>query len=306
VHRGRVVAFLSSSLKITTQAMYQRELEYFSNEMVSRGVDWTSLREEDLDWTIADFLVERYESTCSSQGLASAASLVAAIVKRNPRIRLTVSWKCLDLWRQKHPPVQAPAMPKALHKALINCLLIANQPVVAAVVVVTFDGVLRASECLKLTAKSFLRTAGAYVAILGVTKRGMDQKVVLTNVATLAWLDAYFDRYPMAPEGKTFDISYNRLNYWLRRGSQAFGFGHLRWSSHSLRRGGATAMVLDGHPFKDVQVYGRWLSERSCREYLRKGEVAMLKAEANVDEDSQRLVAVLGAMGADVFKLLPK
>jgi len=303
---GRVSAFLLSSLKSAASQQYANQLELFSNEMQARGIQWRDLPEDVLDWTVADFIVERYEASLSSSGLAASAQLVAALVKSNPRVRLTVSWKCLDTWRAKHPPVQAPAIPKLLWQATINYLMVVGQPHVAAIILLLFVAVLRASEGLGLTKSTLVRTAGAYVVLLGVTKRGMDQKVVVTDTFAVQWLDKFFEQYEPHSDGRLFPVSYNRINYWLQKAALHFGYGHLRWTSHSLRRGGATSMLLEGIGFKDVQLYGRWLSERSCREYLRKGEVSMLRDDAKVSVECRRRLELLGSLGLTVFSLVPK
>ena len=54
------------------------------------------------------------------------------------------------------------------------------------------------------------------------------------------------------------------------------GFGAECWTSHGLRRGGATHLLLNGWSIENIMQFGRWLSPRSCREYLRKAEALSL------------------------------
>ena len=47
-----------------------------------------------------------------------SALLLAAMAKRRPRRRYKVAWKCLDVWRVRTPPRQAPTVPLDLGWAL--------------------------------------------------------------------------------------------------------------------------------------------------------------------------------------------
>ena len=64
---------------------------------------------------------------------------------------------------------------------------------------------------------------------------------------------------------------------WLKFAASWIGFGDLEVTSHSIRRGGATALLSLGYAFNDVQLDGRWSSDRSVREYLRRGQTALLR-----------------------------
>ena len=61
------------------------------------------------------------------------------------------------------------------------------------------------------------------------------------------------------------------FRYWLRKLTQILGVDSLVLTSHSFRRGGASTMLHQGVTFGNIAVHGRWASESSCREYLRRG-----------------------------------
>jgi hypothetical protein len=70
---------------------------------------------------------------------------------------------------------------------------------------------------------------------------------------------------------------YSTLRRWMRRGAFALGLNEETFSSHSCRRGGATSMALGGAYLASIMLAGRWQSESSCRLYIRRGEVALLR-----------------------------
>ena len=47
--------------------------------------------------------------------------------------------------------------------------------------------------------------------------------------------------------------------------SRFAGFGSLSVTSHSMRRGGATQLLIQTTPMSDILLFGRWASEKSAR-----------------------------------------
>eukprot|EP00974_Lingulodinium_polyedra_P069368 6717226-Lingulodinium_polyedra.AAC.1 len=62
---------------------------------------------------------------------------------------------------------------------------------------------------------------------------------------------------------------------------QQLGFAELHVTTHSLRRGGATHLLMLGADLGSIMLRGRWASERSAREYLRRGQLAVLRTNFN-------------------------
>lgn len=75
------------------------------------------------------------------------------------------------------------------------------------------------------------------------------------------------------------------------------------WRSHSLRRGGATALMELGWGFSDVQLYGRWASESSARENIRLGQSAVARLHNSMAPEVWRRCEVLAGGCCDAFKL---
>jgi integrase len=89
-----------------------------------------------------------------------------------------------------------------------------------------------------------------------------------------------------------FTLSYNQLQRGLRKCFSLLGVGG-HWSSHGFRRGGATALLQSGVPLPTIAVLGRWQSERSMREYLRLGELSILKMEQSLQPEVNRRILAL-------------
>eukprot|EP00972_Heterocapsa_arctica_P107079 15774467-Heterocapsa_arctica.AAC.1 len=80
------------------------------------------LDEHELDWLLAERVVDIYEETDGAGGLGTAATLVAAVSKVNPRHCYKTAWKALDVWRARRPPAQALAVPWQLAFGMVSWL----------------------------------------------------------------------------------------------------------------------------------------------------------------------------------------
>lgn len=138
-----------------------------------------------------------------------------------------------------------------------------------------FQGLLRASEfCAGALTWSQLREIHNGMRI---TVPFSKTKLTPTSIAVGSRLDC-LDIFRAAqdvlrlqgspkPEGPVISLSYDRFNSMLK-GFYKLAFGTcLGISSHSLRRGGTTALVAAGVPEEVIQLQGRW-SSRAWRDYI--------------------------------------
>jgi hypothetical protein len=98
----RVHSFLFSALHGTTADRYQASVDTFNSD---RGLDLSSMTEEDLDYALADEVVQMWEDggvTCV--GISLASVLLAAMSKTFPRYSLKTAWRCLDVWHARALP----------------------------------------------------------------------------------------------------------------------------------------------------------------------------------------------------------
>eukprot|EP00959_Pyramimonas_sp_CCMP1952_P091797 1921673-Pyramimonas_sp.AAC.1 len=74
--------------------------------------------------------------------------------------------------------------------------------------------------------------------------------------STVAWFDHYAFRFPAKPGDRVCPVSYPRFQRWLQKAADALGFGAVHWTSHGLRRGGATGLLARGAPLADSILFG--------------------------------------------------
>eukprot|EP00973_Karenia_brevis_P068924 9582771-Karenia_brevis.AAC.1 len=67
-------------------------------------------------------------------------------------------------------------------------------------------------------------------------------------------------------------ISYTGVLKLCRQYAQLLGAEALNLTTHTFRRSGASELHKLGVNFADTCLFGRWLSDKAAREYIRKGE----------------------------------
>lgn len=284
--------FLLGALQASSQAAYEAALDDFMLFCNQQHVPFAQLDEERQDWLLAEHLFDLREADPVRRQHGDV--LVSALRKVLPGRRYRTACKVLERWGAELPSRQAPACPDRLLYANIVLLQAWEERDAACVALMCFCGLMRVSECLRLTPRMFVHGKGYVLFLLGATKRGVEDRVLLQNPAVVNRVLSYLHWKAAPKDRRVFEVSYWRFNRLLRHAAGALGFGRLDLTSHSLRRGGATQLLHAGVGFADIALYGRWASERSVRGYLRQGEVAMMRASAEYDQaDWDRLEAVI-------------
>lgn len=213
-----------------------------------------------------------YDEAAGEIGLAKACYLVAAVSKFMPRARRRCAFKALVVWRTRHPPRQAVAFPRELAVAVVTWLAAVDE----------CAALLRSSEAPFLIAHNLVRVREGFVVVLGRSKRSLEQHIEIFIPSVVAWLDAYLQRQVLRPFVRVAPLTYSRFQTILAR--------HLRcqcraWRSLTMQR-------------------GRWLSEKSAREHVRRGEVALLRARAEAAPTTWRRVERWAAVGPLIWRLV--
>jgi hypothetical protein len=298
--RGKVESFLCSALAPATQILYSDLASSFDAVLwKARGEDTTTMTESEIDYALADEVVDLFTLHEGTQGVAKALQLVAAVAKYHPRHRYSTAFSALEVWRRRHPAQQAFPMPIYLALAGANVCALLDEFAAAAAWFLCTAGLLRISEALALTWDRCIRTPSAYVLLLASTKRGAEQKVMVTGAAAMAWIDGLKRRVQPEPRDKVCPINYAKFAKLLRWVTGRLGHAEVDWTSHSLRRGRATAMHIAGVAIEDIMVAGRWESLRSCRLYLRAAESSQLRMV--FPSDAVNRATAFAALGAAVW-----
>ena len=221
-------------------------------------------------------------------GRAEYGCLPCALRRMNPRARYTTAWKVFDIWGTLQPPQQAAAAPPELISAMMVVFVALGKVDLGLIVCLCFSGLLRVGESLRLRWKDVFFSSGVLTLCLAQTKRGMEQKVVITNPMVLTWVVQYYKFSQQLNWGENlFHRSYSSVLRWVKKVAALLGAGHVQLTTHSFRRSGASELARRGVPIADIMMFGRWLSDRSAREYIRKGEVAVLRAQEKTSIETQ-------------------
>ena len=156
---------------------------------------------------------------------------------------------------------------------------------------ICFVALLRIGESLSLHDCNCISPKSAedpqtVVLILPRSKRGFDERIVLRHPAAVRFIVEFQRKYPTQP-GALYPCTYARFRRLMVKGLRLLGLVPFSgtWRPHSLRRGGATALLEAGWNYGDIQLFGRWSSERSCREYLRRGSTEMTRFRAALEPE---------------------
>ena len=280
---------------------YTAALNTLKAWMVQHLILWDVMSEEDQDFLVADYILDaRDEGDLQPQ---HARDLISALQKLNPRRRLHISWRVVNGWALDRPAEQALPLPCSAALALSVLLVGAGKPGVGLGVLLCWCGLLRVGESLALKIEDVRIVGAEAILFLGHTKRGVAERVVLINPGVVLFLREYLRRRGGRPWDRVIVESHTTFRRWFMLGLRALGITD-PYRSHSLRRGGATAMFMNGAPLSSVMIYGRWASETSCRLYIRTAEVIMLRSEAAWTPAVRARLVALASLGHGVFKLV--
>ena len=258
------------------------------------------MNESEQDSFLAEWVLDGYEQGESRNMYGWALSAVQKIF---PRVKLKTAWKVLDVWSSLVPVRQAPAAPPELIQAMVIMATLFNRPQLGLLILLCFVGLLRVREALALTQADLILQTDCVVLCLGLTKRGMEQKVVLNNVTVVHFVSDFFKRFPSKrQDAKIIEVSYSSALRWIRKLSALLGADDLQLTTHSFRRSGASELARQGVSLQDILLYGRWLSERAARDYIRKGEVAIFRARQMLNPQASQRIQSWAKLGVGCWQ----
>jgi hypothetical protein len=212
---------LLNTLRASTVQKYTRALESLNSELRAHHRVWHELTEDEQDYFLAEWILDGYEAGGSKNEFSWALS---AVQKIHPRLRLRTAWKVLDAWTSLVPVRQAPAAPPELLQAMVVLGLTLGRPQLSLVMLLAYAGLLRIREALTLKAGDLIVQGSSIIACLGRTKRGLEQKVILTNPSVVDWVCQFLARFPQKhPQHGLFAISYSSALRWVRRLAELLG-----------------------------------------------------------------------------------
>lgn len=291
------------------QARYRQGLVYLNQALDERSVGhFYGLDEERQDYVLCDIVLEGVEEQALT--VQQGRDLVAAVQKRFlGRRKFMAAFSLLRAFASQKTVVQAAPFPATVLYALVVMLTVSDRERIAVALLVALTGLLRISEALNLTWEDVVfpnqhRAGARIILLLRKTKRGITEgeRVVLEHPGVVAYLERYRELFYQRQQFFC-RATYSTLTRWMQRGVEALGFSPDAFRTHSCRRGGATALALAYVPLAEIQHRGRWSSERSCREYIKKGEVLLLRWQAGISDNEWRRLERIAAIGEKAFEL---
>ena len=251
------------------------------------------LSEEDQDYALSEYALECQENEeCGAQLVATTIAAVARTYGR--RRRFPAASMTVEGWKAGLDIKQAPPMSSVVTYAHVALLTAAARLQEAVAVLLCFTGVMRISEVLSLLMGDVLlpdqHQMGQYVVILlrfGKRNAPDATRIVVGLPLVVRWITLYKNTVCAGRKSdeKFCSISYSTFRKWFRRASEALGFEGTFFTSHSMRRGGATELVRAGVPVLDTMQYGRWASYSSFRVYVAKGDVLLTRFRQSLKDD---------------------
>ena len=238
------------------------------------------------------------------------AETINAVAQRRPLFKkqLTKAWDLAFAWVADEPHAHHPAMPASILVSLVTIALLWGWPREAAIIMMTWTGVMRIGEVLNAKRKDLVLPQdcppGMTYALLhigqpktrGVGPRHQSARIDPSDAVSL--LAATFGR--LGKNDKLWENSPQLLRKRFNLLQQALGLPTTRskdvvpYSLASLRAGGATHLLQRFEDAEFVRRRGRWLSSRVCEIYLQEITFAT-HSQTLTAETKQRIEKLLGS-----------
>jgi hypothetical protein len=268
--------------------------------------------EEMQDYLLSDCVLDQADEEVFS--LQRMRDMVAVAQKRyGGRRKFKVALTVIEGLGRGQVVVQAAPFPKELLMCLVVVMTMAAKAASAVALLLCFCGMMRISEVLGLRHQDVLfpsehRSGPFVVLLLKTSKRGPadGDKIIIDNVLVVRFLERYKARLPpkdALPQQRFCLTSYATVRKWMRQALVALGFPADAFRALYCRRGGATCLSLMGVSLQDVMVAGRWASQASCRLYVRKGEVALMRFQNSLADTTWQRIKAIASIGVRVWTL---
>jgi integrase len=258
-----------------------------------------------LDHCMQDYICDLYHRY-QGRNRQLAVNAVYGLYMELPSVKtqLLGSERLLHGWKRLHPASSHPPITWPLAVLVASTLAASGYRDCAIAVLVSFDGLLRVGEMCAIkvadisvpgdrrrgdssSARATLFPSSTRLCIrLATTKTGSNQTAELYDdqvAQLLAALikgrrrDELLFAFPSSQRADFFRTA-------LRTTCEALRLGHLGFTPHSLRHGGAThAHSHGGQTIEQIMHRGRWKSNSSCRTYIQSGAVALLTQQVSED-----------------------
>ena len=103
---------------------------------------------------------------------------------------------------------QAPTAPPELLTALFTLVVAMGQPAIGVGGLLCHAGLLCAREMLSFRGEHVVVCGQQVILLLGITKRGIERKVVLLHPTVVSWAKPFLSLTQLQPRQRAFPIAY--------------------------------------------------------------------------------------------------
>ena len=252
---------------------------------VREFVDWLSdanirvRKTSQLDSALLDYFQEKYELG-QGRGRSKMEQTLSAVMHHWPRTRgsLPLGRRALKGWAKVAPSQSWPPLSWKLTVIIAVKLASFGQWRMAIGVLVSFDGLLRCNELLRLVPEDI---AGAGDGRMDREFAGVGLRLRRAKTGKNQWVTV---------ERSAVQVSSYRK--YFKRACAELGLADQVYVLHSLRHGGATSLHVRGLPIADILLRGRWVSTTSATLYIQSGRALLLSVSVPelVSDIAERLL----------------
>ena len=291
--------FAATGIQVGTHDVYKKEYAKFQAFALSRGYNFSTGGPNLDDALVLAFMQSHLDKATKKDSAgtvvhigsaAIAERLLCSLQNRSPNVSLPFSKALTKRWKKMHLPYVTSAMPITAEQSwsLIGRGVCSGDLRKSLIYALMWAGWLRVSEAVSLTNESLEFTSkGALVIRLTKTKTrpydmvnagGKDCKFVKVIRMIVDQLEKE-RRNTRQVRWKLFPWTTSQVRQFLKRDARELGIEpaqgtRARVSSHSFRRGGATACylgygVVGPSAIEAIKIRGRWRSTESILCYCR-------------------------------------
>jgi integrase len=289
----------------STRIKYHLAVEAFLSWCGDHGLLKNAARGvADLDALLNKYFVFLWTTRRGGKGVASATLHGVRALFPAWRDLFPIATEAVRGFNRVQPGRQYPPITWPLCCALAVHLVSSGCTRVAVGLLAGFHCMLRSGELCRLRTDDLAfpsdprvggqLAAGVLAAFrLGRTKTGANQWAEVTSPALAGLLRAVSRSTP--PGAKLFGASPAIFRKLFRAACKALGLDS-KYTPHSLRHGGATALFMSGMSISDIMVRGRWGKDKTARHYIQTGPALLLarRVPANVAEAGAVFASDLG------------
>lgn len=268
----------------STLKLYTSALKDFLSFVRSSNSDSS----RSLSSSSADSLLYSYIHYLFVSGLprSRAVNAVFGLCLYHPALKdkLPRSKAALCGWQRLVKSESYPPVPRHIAFLIAASLCKGGSWSAGVAVLLAFHCYLRVSELCALRLVDVISSSNAALRAsssssmglqLSTTKTGRHQFVVITDVSVQRLLTMLLQQARAEGRQTLFPFDVCKFRSLFTGACSVLGLAHLRFTPHSLRHGGATHDFLQGVPFEDIMLRGRWKSSDSARTYIQAGRALL-------------------------------